>query len=99
MSSLVRQLRSRPAHITDHEASVAARYSVQLAELLQCLQQLHREWQQYIDEGHSLPSYRAPLLHSAGPGRPKFMITQNQIYYLRSMSFSWVQIASLLGVS
>ena len=41
VSSLVRQLRSRPAHITDHEASVAACYSVQLAELLQCLQQLY----------------------------------------------------------
>ena len=51
LSSLVRQLRLRPAHITDHEASVAARYSVQL-ELLQCLQQLYREWQRYIDEGH-----------------------------------------------
>jgi hypothetical protein len=67
---------------------------------LQCLRQLYREWQRYVDEGRpSLPSYSAPLFHSTGPGRPKFMITREQMYYLRSMSFSWVQIANLLGVS
>ena len=98
VSSLLHQLRTRPAHVTDHEAGVAAHYSVQLAELLQCLRRLYGEWLRYIDEGRSLPSYFAPSFHSSGPGRPKFMITREQIY-LRSMSFSWVQIASLLGVS
>ena len=34
-----------------------------------------------------------------GRGRPKFDITQEQIEYLRYLSFSWSSISSLLGVS
>ena len=37
VSTLIHQLRSRPAHVTDDVAGVTACYSVQLAELLQCL--------------------------------------------------------------
>lgn len=44
-------------------------------------------------------AYQAPLLYSTGPGRPRFHITQEQIQYLRSLSFSWTDISRLLGVS
>lgn len=99
VSTLLDQLRTRPVHVTDSVADIATRYSVQLAELLQCLRGLYIEWQRYHDEGHSLPSYSAPTLHSSTRGRPKFIISREQICYLRSMSFSWVQIATLFGVS
>ena len=46
------------------------------------------------------------LLHQAlpvnrrnGPRRPMLLITEDQLEYLRSLNFSWSQIAELLGVS
>ena len=46
-------------------------------------------------------SYSAPVVrpHSRQPGRPRFHITREQLQYLASMSFSWTQIAQILGVS
>ena len=32
-------------------------------------------------------------------GRPRFDISQEQLIYLHSLSFSWSQIAAILGVS
>ena len=99
VSSLVDLLRSRQLE-TDGEV---AHLSVQLAELLQCLRGMHVEWQAFIDGfQHVSPastSYTAPIILSSGQGRPRFDITHEQLQYLRSMSFSWVQIAKLLGVS
>ena len=36
---------------------------------------------------------------SSGPGRPRFDISEQQLMYLHSMGFTWVEIANLLGVS
>lgn len=44
-------------------------------------------------------SYSTPLARSSGRGRPRFQISAEQLEYLRSLSFSWTDIASLLGVS
>jgi len=44
-------------------------------------------------------SYMAPVTPRSQIGRPRFLITQHQLEYLRSMSFSWVQISEILGVS
>lgn len=46
-------------------------------------------------------AYRAPLLYTPGSaaGRPRFHITQEQLLYLRSLSFSWSDISRLLGIS
>ena len=37
--------------------------------------------------------------HTGSKGRPRFIITQHQLHYLRSQMFSWSSIASLIGVS
>ena len=95
-------LRSTPGSATDDVTDVAAHYSVQLAELLQCLRGLYNEWQRYRDDGQHLSpstSYTVPTSQSNTPGRPKFVVSRDQICYLRSMSFTWVQIGRLLGVS
>ena len=39
------------------------------------------------------------LVASINPGRPRFDISQEQVVYLRSLSFSWSHISSMLGVS
>ena len=40
-----------------------------------------------------------PVTPSSQSGRPRFHITREQLQYLQSMSFNWVQIATILGVS
>ena len=98
VSSLVDLLMSRPPSATSREV---AQLSVQLTELLQCLRRIFTEWQAYIDADHTgmLTSYTAPVFRSSSQGRPKFIIILEQLQYLCSMSFSWIQIAKLLGVS
>ena len=44
-------------------------------------------------------SYRCPTHLTNRPGRPKYDITKNQLEFLRSKHFSWVNIAKLLHVS
>ena len=101
VSALLDQLRSRPpTHVADDVSDVAVHYSVQLAELLQCLRGLYTEWQRYRDDGHHLSTaYSVPTSQPSIQGRPRFIISREQICYLRSMAFSWIQIARLLGVS
>ena len=98
---MVDLLRSRPPSVTDSEIGVVTQFSVQLVERLECLKELYVKWQRYTDEraGHDQGSYSAPLSVSSGRGRPKFVITQQQLHYLCSISFSWSQIAKLSGVS
>ena len=99
--SLRELLRTRLPSVTEEESSVAERYSSQLTDILQCFRGLSVEWQEYMDGRSTMvssSSYNAPLIRRHGRGRPKFAISQEQIQYLRSMSFSSVQIAKLLGV-
>ena len=44
-------------------------------------------------------SYQVPLVVFNRLGRPRFDISQEQLVYLRSLSFTWSQIAAILGVS
>ena len=61
-----------------------------------------RQWQDYQDDYETRGrrfSYNAQLIYTSQPGRPRFNVTAPQLQYLRSMSFTWVQIAEILGVS
>ena len=78
----------------------------QLSHLEDSLQALYTEWESYLDTFDRLTSmttsYSVPLETSNGPrarGRPRFDVRPEQIAYLRSMSFTYSQIADLLGVS
>ena len=100
VSVLIDNLRAPTSN--QQASAIAAHYSTLLAELLECLQRLSQEWESYLDQ-HQLQiastSYIAPIIHTTQAGRPRFLITQHQLEYLRSMSFSWVQISEMLGVS
>ena len=39
------------------------------------------------------------MVSSGGQGRPRFDVARQQLEYLSSLSFSWSEIAALLGVS
>ena len=86
----------------DHHAETGAYLYSQLAGLLQCLREIAQEWQMHIDQyeaRNAATSYAATAVQGARPGRPRFNITREQLEYLASMSFSWTQIARMLGVS
>ena len=80
---------------------VGARYCQYLDELVELLRQLLQKWQDYQDhyEARGRFSYSSQLIYTNEPGRPRFNVTAPQLQYLRSMSFTWVQIAGILGVS
>ena len=101
VSALLRHLQSITP--TDQTAvRVGAQYSAHLSELLECLRSMLHEWQDHLNhyQLRGATSFRASLTHSESrPGRPRFDISREQLQYLRSMSFTWVQISEILGVS
>ena len=67
---------------------------VQIEESLKALQL------RIFDKIRSLDSMRFRCPREQGNvGRPRFIITRQQISYLREFSFKWTEIADLLGVS
>lgn len=77
-----------------------------LEEIITCCRSLEVLWQSYIDEMDSdlvageLEMERFQVARVIdGRGRPRAVVTQEQLEYLRSMNFSWTHIAELLGVS
>ena len=73
-----------------------------LSALCESISQMFVQWQQHlntIDEGQGAAQYRVPALTTSSRGRPPFIIAKEQLVYLRSLSFSWSAISSLLGVS
>lgn len=93
------------AEITDideRNRHIAVHYVQDMEDLLHCLRPLSQEWQNYLDikERYSdAVAYHSPLDHTSRRGRPRFIVSCEQLLYLRSLSFTWTEIASLLGVS
>ena len=110
LSTCVQAVSNVRDHLNDGESTLTAedergtvsRYVQLLDELVSCLRQLVGHWEIYIDalNGGSFDvAYRAPLTRLPRRGRPAFDISREQLAYLSSLSFSWSQIAALLGVS
>ena len=90
------------ATINERNRHIAVRYVRDMEDLLDCLRPLSQEWRKYLDvkERYSnAVAYYSPLDHTSGRGRPRFIVSCEQLLYLRSLSFTWTEIASLLGVS
>lgn len=80
-------------------------YSSDLQVLQSVLNSLIILWERYEETLESTSvrgsdvGYTASLEQSGRRGRPRFMVSPDQLEYLRTLSFSWTDIASLLGVS
>lgn len=90
--------------LQDHEGSEDLQdYCFTLNQLIECLRRLFYKWIEYEDLVESLPvrsqSYQVPIVITAGPGRPSFYISKDQLIYLSSLSFKWKDIAAILNVS
>ena len=74
-----------------------------LNELLLHISEMYGLWSAYlnnIDTQNPDYHYRAAIEPSGGErGRPRFRISRDQLVYLRSLSFTWTKIASILNVS
>ena len=87
--------------LDDDEATVVQDYLSTVETLLGCVRFLHAEWLEYrdiIDASSTRFSYQSGTMRQWF-GRPRFSIQQDQLEYLASLSFTWTEIASLLGVS
>lgn len=87
----------------DGQASIAAHYASEISELARCVHEIASFWERHLDEvvsgrGRGQAAYSAPT-ESSARGRPRFVITREQLLHLASMSFTWTQIAGMLGVS
>jgi hypothetical protein len=72
-----------------------------LVNLLQTVQISLTQWRHFsdiLDSQRTLCSYTPPLLGSRR-GRPKFLISREQLQYLRSLSFSWTAVAKMFKVT
>ncbi len=83
--------------------AVIESYDLMCDELLDMLSSLLSIWKDYESNicytSHEA-MYSAPLEYSGERGRPKFVISKEQLLYLRSsLKFPWTSIAQLLGVS
>lgn len=85
-------------------SETASLYSTLLSELQECLRSIYCQWSTYLDHctyGYTTTSnsYMSPLMYTGNIGRPRFLVTQHQLQYLRSMSFTWIQISQMLSIS
>ncbi len=78
-----------------------------LDQLLERIRIILGKWQEYLDILSTGPyncqirhlGYQVSVGHTGQRGRPRFDISREQLEHLSSMSFSWSEIADLLGVS
>ena len=86
----------------EDDRRVVLQYREEMPVLRRILQQWH-EYRSVLDSGASsryLLSYRSGTTQSGrGRGRPRFDVSIHQVQYLKSLFFTWSEIAVLLGVS
>ena len=111
LTQLLDHIESRVESTELDEGDLEAIHSYQqhLEELLHCVLVIESEWQAHFDllqsdvGSRNESAFRLSTSYAYNgqnvPGRPKFNITKEQLEYLSSMSFSWSQIANILGVS
>jgi len=89
---------------SSHANDVVQQYVGHLNELLHHLRIILTIWNENISQVQGLRSHDHPFSYmvpssSGATGRPKYVISREQLLYLRSMRFTWVEISQLIGVS
>ena len=92
-----------PVGSGDGQSDILFHVCTHMMELIENLRAVLSRWNNYLEHYDVLDhsqSYRSPVeAEHVTAGRPRYVITKEQLEYLRSMSFSWVKISELLGVS
>lgn len=94
--------------------SIVSEAGEDASDLAECLSNLHNLsgvlnelfelWEQYEETLESVAygghvSYSVAVEQTSRRGRPRFLVSADQLEHLRALSFSWTYISSLLGVS
>ena len=101
----VQTCRSLKGQITPSDSTGRLQwYLNEFDELISCLQSIRKKWEEYKNildagSGNEVLAYRVPVVHTGRQGRPRFDVTREQLEYLASLSFTWSEIAVILGVS
>ena len=99
---LKEHIQAKMTSIEERYRHIVNDYVQDMEDLLQYLRSLSLEWQKYLDikeRSSNAVAYHSPLKHTSQRGRPRFIVSCEQLLYLSSLSFTWTEIASLLGVS
>jgi len=103
VSRLKTHLEDNLENVPHDNRTIILDYKNRMSVLLTYLQSLGREWQHYINAQERISDsqrYSVSASQSvSGRGRPRFIVLKDQLEYLHSLSFTWTEIASLLGVS
>ena len=95
--------RSLKSHVEATLGEELRNYIQSLQKLLEYLMFIRRKWLEYqdiLDSQTSEFAYQVPVQRrERGRGRPRFHVTKEQLEYLVSLSFTYSEIASLIGVS
>ena len=83
---------------SQQQDTVLQYYKTSLDELLESLYGVNSYLDSSLDSAMSAP-YTSSTVRTGARGRPRFNITVDQLEYLTSMSFSWTEIARMLGIS
>jgi len=84
------------------ESSTFTRYAALIDDLLVHLNHVFAEIDRCLDNylsQSSITAYQVDTIQTGQRGRPRFNVTANQLAYLTSLSFTWTQIAKMLGIS
>ena len=68
-------------------------------QLILSIRTLSSLWEERLELLSVQPSPSPPTLLTRQVGRPAFVLSMEQVLFLAEMSFSWVQVAQLLGIS
>ena len=82
--------------------SALSDYKAYLDSLNSSLRSVLTKWKEYrnvLDSTSAEHAFQVSEVHIGRCGRPKFDISKEQIEYLLSLSFTWIEIATLLGIS
>lgn len=105
---IIRALSAILVPLEEHQDRDVAELRSALEEISSCCRSLHTLWRSFVDsiddnlanagDGEDGEGFHVPRVID-GRGRPRALISQEQLLYLRSLNFSWTQVAEILGVS
>ena len=98
LASLIHTAVDSDSQEEESSGQVLGRFRERINELKRLVLALRVQWQDYIAtlefSQSRQTSYRAGVDRSSGRrGRPRIVIFQEQLLYLRSLSFTWIEIA------
>ena len=102
LSSVMDYLEQHASDLSSADGAVVVQYMQELSKLATLFCKLVGYWETYLDkinQQNESTAHRAPVVHiPRRRERPTFDITRHQLKYLSSLSFTWTEIAKLLGV-